>query len=144
MHRGCTLPAFGGYPQENTHGALFFKYHKNPASVPAVRAKSTLSSTLSAARLDATLSPSDGQAVQLSRIQECSTWRHPTTVIDARAISFSQAIKEHGTKCQIDPSANASASPRCFSACARKTGRPVHAKQEATTWFGAASTPSWT
>ena len=43
---------------------------------------------------------------------------------------------QHGTKCQIDPSPNASASPRCFSACARKTGRPVHAKQEATTWFG--------
>ena len=44
--------------------------------------------------LDATLSPSDGQAVQLCRKQECSTWRHPTTVIDARAISFSQAIKD--------------------------------------------------
>ena len=44
--------------------------------------------------LDATLSPSDGQAVQLSRIQKCSAWRHPTTVIDASAISFSQAIKD--------------------------------------------------
>ena len=44
--------------------------------------------------LDATLSTSDGQAVQLSRIQECTTWRHPTTVIDARAISCSQAIKD--------------------------------------------------
>ena len=43
---------------------------------------------------------------------------------------------QHGTKCQIDPSANASASPRCFSACPKKTGRPVHAKQDATTWFG--------
>ena len=73
---------------------FFFYYHQNPASVPAVSTKSTLSSTLSAASLDATLSPSDGQAVQLSRIQECSTWRHPTTVIDSRAISCSQAIKD--------------------------------------------------
>ena len=43
---------------------------------------------------------------------------------------------QHGIKCQIDPSPNSSASPRCFSACARKTGRSFHAKQEATTWFG--------
>ena len=86
----------GGWwvPSREHLRSLFFYYHQNPGSVPAVSAKQTLSSTFSAARLDATLSPSDGQGVQLSRIRECTTWRHPTTVIDARAISFYQAIKD--------------------------------------------------
>ena len=97
-HRGRTADAlhqqFVGTLQRTLTEPSFFCYYWNPASVPAVSAKSTLSSTLSAARLDATLSPSDGQAVQLCRIQECSAWGHPTTVIDARAISCSQAIKD--------------------------------------------------
>ena len=130
-HRGCTQPELGGYPPENTHGASFFFFHWNPASVPAVRAKSTSSTTR--CHFVAIRRTSRPTLLDIG-MQHLEAPDNSDRCPCNQLLSGDQG--QHGTKCQIDPSPNASASPRGISACARKTGRPVHAKQEATTWFG--------
>ena len=133
-HRGCFLPAVGGYPQEN--GAFFLLPLESSICTSCQGKINFVAHTL--------CSPPRCHFVAIRRTSRPTLrdtgMQHLEAPDNSDRCPCNQLLSsdqgEHGTKCQIDPSANASASPRCFSACARKTGRPVHAKQ------GAASTPS--